>query len=371
MSSNVYADAMAEAYQRLDRLGYERGEMEFANHGPMAAEALSTLGFGAEVASWVEDYKRRMAHHDPPEPRFRIDPADEQSWREALGRFERAGDWEELFRREVADRPWRDVLAQWWPRLVPGMLAALTHGLIRTAHAIRCLTATEHPGSATTELARGLAYWAARYAALPGAVSFTGGQTLAEAIAGLSRTPPHDAESGGSRLAKLQNTPGYAEALHALSPLAAGARLSEMTSTFAGVNLAHPDGPPVPMIHGVTAPAAMRIALAHLPDDQHLPSVAAMWRVHVTMLLMFTRDTGAERESLDVAAGAELPSWHDLFGRALEHGDEHVIKFTEACYRENALQPDPRFAAAVQAALRRIPDRAAGGGAATVGKRGN
>jgi hypothetical protein len=89
------------------------------------------------------------------------------------------------------------------------------------------------------------------------------------------------------------------------------------------------------------------------------------------MLLMFTRDTGAERESLDVAAGAELPSWHDLFGRALEHGDEHVIKFTEACYRENALQPDPRFAAAVQAALRRIPDRAAGGGAATVGKRGN
>ncbi|KDO93473.1 hypothetical protein MAVA5_19270 [Mycobacterium avium subsp. hominissuis A5] len=29
------------------------------------------------------------------------------------------------------------------------------------------------------------------------------------------------------------------------------------------------------------------------------------------------------------------------------HGDEHVVKFTEACYRENALQPDPRFAAAV------------------------
>lgn len=39
------------------------------------------------------------------------------------------------------------------------------------------------------------------------------------------------------------------------------------------------------------------------------------------------------------------------------HGDEHVVKFTEACYRENALQPDPRFAAAVQTA--HAPDRAA------------
>jgi hypothetical protein len=51
----------------------------------------------------------------------------------------------------------------------------------------------------------------------------------------------------------------------------------------------------------------------------------------------------------------------------LVNGDEHVIKFTEACYRENAIQPDPRFAAAAQAALHRIPPRALGGGAATLG----
>ncbi|GBE66063.1 hypothetical protein MFM001_25250 [Mycobacterium sp. MFM001] len=343
----MYSDAMAEAYRRLDGLGYERGENDFANHGPMAAEALCALGFGDEVASWVEDYKRRMDHHDPPEPRFRIDPADEQSWREALGRFERAGDWEELFRRELADRPWREVLAQWWPRLVPGLLAALTHGLIRTAHAVRCLTAAAHPDDAAlTELARGLAYWAARYSLLPGEVAFAGERTIAEAIAGVGR--------GRSDLAQLEDSPGYAEALRALSPLDAGRRLSEMTSTFAGVYLAHPDGPPVPMIHGVTAPAAMRIALAQLPDELHDPSVAAMWRVHLAMLAMFTRDVGAEAQSLEIASRAGLPSWRDLFGRAAENGDEHVIKFTEACSRENALQPDPRFPAAVQAALDRI-----------------
>jgi hypothetical protein len=366
MPSNVYADAMGEAYERLDGLGYERGDgVEFANHGPMGAEALATLGFGAEATSWVETYKRRMPHHDPPEARFRIDPSDEQCWREALGRFERAGDWEDLFGRELADRPWRDVLAQWWPRLVPGMMAGLTHGLIRTAHAIRCLAATEHPGSAVTELARGLAYWAARYTLLPGDVAFTGRHTIAEAVAGLSRIPLDDAQRGGrSRLANVQSAPGYAEALAALSPLAAGLRLSEMTSTFAGICLAHPDQPPVPMIHGVTAPAAMRIALAHLPDDQQMSSVAAMWRVHVTLLLMFTRDTGAEQQSLVIASDVGLPSWQDLFGRALAHGDEHVIKFTEACYRENALRPDPRFAAAVQTAIRRILEY---GGAVAMG----
>jgi Questin oxidase-like len=314
----------------------------------MAAEALCTLGFGDEVASWVEDYKRRMTHHDPPEPRFRLDPSDERSWQEALGRFDRAGDWEELFRRELADSPWREVLARWWPRLVPGLMAALTHGLIRTAHAVRCLAATERPDDlALTELARGLAYWAARYTTLPGEVS-SGEQALAEAVDRLSRTPTP------SRLADLQSNPSYVETLSALRPLPAPRRLSEMTSTFAGVYLAHPEIPPVPMIHGVTAPAAMRIALAHLPDEQQIPSVAAMWRVHVALLLMFTQDAGTERDSLGAASGGGLPSWHDLFGRALENGDEHVIKFTEACYRENALQPDPRFPAAVQAALDRI-----------------
>jgi hypothetical protein len=343
-SSNVYGDGMAEAYERLERVGYERGEREFANHGPMSAEALCTLGFGGEVASWVEDYKRRMTHHDPPEPRFRLDPSDEQSWREALGRFDWVGDWEELFRRELTESPWREVLARWWPRLVPGLMAALTHGLIRTAHAVRCLAASERPHDlALTELARGLAYWAARYTALPGEVALTGERTIAEAIAVLSRDHSDPGDS-----------PGYVEALSALRPLGAGRRLSEMTSTFAGVYLAHPEVPPVPMIHGVTAPAAMRIALAQLPDEQHVPSVAAMWRVHVALLLMFTQDTGAEGDSLAAASGAGVPSWQDLFGSALENGDEHVIKFTEACYRENALQPDPRFPAAVQAALDRI-----------------
>lgn len=370
MSANIYASAMAEAYERLDGLGYERGDnLELANHGPMGAEALTTMGFGTEVASWVEDYKSNVTHHDPPQSRLRIDASDEASWRPALGQFDRAGDWEELFARELADRPWRDVLSSWWPRLVPGLMAGLTHGLIRTAHAVRCLTATDHPKDlALQELSRGLAYWAARYNPLPGEVELAGRDTVAEAVGELSRLPP-DGPRGGARLARLRDDPAYLRAVRALSPLTAGRRLSEMTTTFAGVYLGHPEAPPVPLIHGVTAPAAMRITLGQLPASQHDAGVAAMWRVHLALLLMFTSEVRAERESLANASDAEPLSWQELFGRALVHGDEHVVKFTEACYRENAIQPDPRFAAAVQAAWRRIPSRALGGGAATVRRR--
>lgn len=356
MPANVYADAMGQAYDRLVGLGYERGERDFANHGPMGAEALCTLGFGGEVAAWVEDYKRRIAHHDLPQRGFGLDAADEPSWRAALGRFEKVGDWEEMFARELAEQPWRDVVTTWWPRLLPGLLAGLTHGLIRTAHAVRCLSATEYPKDlALQELSRGLAYWAARYRPLPGEVVLTGSATVDEAVAALDR--PGADRAGGPRdmLAGLADDASYLRALSAVGPLAAGLRLSDMTTTFAGIYLGHPEVTPVPLIHGVTAPAAMRLVLAVVPGDLHAMSVAAMWHAHVVLLMMFTRGPGAERQSLHDASRAELPSWGDLFGRAVDHGDEHAIKFTEACYRENALQPDPRFAHAARAALQRIP----------------
>jgi hypothetical protein len=358
MATSVYADAMGEAYERLRGLGYERGELDFANHGPMGAEALCTLGFCHEVTSWLERYKHRVAHHDPPSPRFRLDGADETSWRAALGHFTRVGDWEELFARELAEAPWREVLTRWWPRLLPGLLAGLTHGLIRTAHAVRCLSATDQPERlALQELSRGLAYWAGRFRPLPGSVTLSGEHSMAEAVAGISRLAPDRPANPGARVSVLNHHPAYGQALSALGPLAVTRRLSEMTTTFAGVYLAHPEVAPVPLIHGVTAPAAMRLVIGQLPDHLRAASVAAMWQVHVALLLMFTSSSSGERESLHNAAVAAAPSWQELFGQALTHGDEHVIKFAEACYRENALQPDPRFAYAAHAAAQRIGAR--------------
>src|SRR5262249_11403962 len=132
-----------------------------ANHGPMAAEALVVLDRPDAVVPWVEAYRRRLL----PRPSGRR-PIDPKAWREALGDEPRVGDWIVFFDRQVDERPWRDVLVEWVPRLSPGVIAAAFHGVIRTAHATRSLGAAETPAR-RRELAEGLAYWAATYEALP------------------------------------------------------------------------------------------------------------------------------------------------------------------------------------------------------------
>ncbi len=373
MPSVSYSDAVNDALERMDDLGYERGQgVDLANHGPMAAEALALLGQEDEVARWVGRYRKAMEHHEPPAARFALDAADESSWRPALGTIGRAGDWERLFVRELAEAHWRDVLARWWPRLLPGLFAGLTHGLIRTAHAVRGLYAAgEKPTPLQlNELARGLAYWAARYTELPGTPALRGSHGLSTAVETLPRTVP-DGPMGPDtvlrRLATLDEVPVYGEALGWLAPEQAPRLLSEMTLQFADVYLGHPEVYPVPLVHGVTAPAAVRIVLPHLPQALHEPTLARIWQVQTAFLLAFTVDRRGEGTTAWRSEVADLPPVDELGARAAEHGDEHVIKFTEACLREYALRPDPRYPAAAFAAQRRIVPLDAGGGVGGVG----
>lgn len=364
MPSISYSDAMNDALERMDDLGYERGVgVDLANHGPMGAEALCVLGHGDEVARWVEDYRVSTPHHEVPAARFALDPADEADWRSALGTFGRAGDWERLFERELAESPWRDVLARWWPRLLPGLLAGLTHGVIRTAHAVRNLYGSPRPNARQlTELARGLAYWAAKYQGLPGEARLTGTHDFASALAQVPRESVGSAGGPGSVKGRMRvfdvltDHAGYAAALERLAPDEPTRLLSEMTAEFAGVYIGHPEVPPVPLVHGVTAPAAVRIVLPHLPPGLHEPSVAALWKVHAALLAVLTKDRRGERpEEWRVQEPEAAPTFAELSARAVEHGDEHVVKFTEACAREYALRPDPRYPAAAHAAQRRLP----------------
>ncbi|MGW7004699.1 questin oxidase family protein [Streptomyces sp. NPDC054933] len=368
MPSVSYSDAINDALERMDDLGYERGQgLDLANHGPMGAEALALLGQEDEVARWVRRYRRAMEHHEPPAARFALDPADESSWRPALGAFHRAGDWERLFARELSQAHWREVLIRWWPRLIPGLFAGLTHGLIRTAHAVRGLyAAADKPTRLQlNELARGLAYWAARYTELPGHPRLRGPHDLNAAVAALPRV----AQEGGlrpdtarHRLDTLDELPGYNESLEWLAPEQAPRLLSEMTVQFADVYLGHPEVYPVPLIHGVTAPAAVRIVLPHLPHELYEPTLAQLWQVLTAFLLAMTTDRRHEGADAWRSQIPDLPPMGDLGARAAEHGDEHVIKLTEACLREYALRPDPRYPAAAFAAMQRIARLDAGGG---------
>ncbi|WP_069161857.1 questin oxidase family protein [Nocardia altamirensis] len=363
-----YHDAVNDALERLDDLGYERnlGGGDLANHGPMGAEALAVLGHGDAVPGWIEIYRNAAPHHEPPVPHQRLDGADETDWRAALGDISRAGDFEELFVREIAADGWQAVLVRWWPRLLPGPMTGLTHGLIRTAHAVRGLAAAAQPTPIQLrELSRGLGYWAARFVDATWAGRLSGELAVPAALAAVPRLPepPSSPREGLARMRNPQSMPGYTAALTELALDHADRLISEMTANYAGVCIAHSgNGFPIPLLHGVTAPAAARLVLPQLPQHLHEPTLAALWQAQVTLLMMITTGSDGEGCALARAREAEPPAWDELIGRAVEHGDEHVIKFTEACLREHAMRPDPRYAWAVDIAQQQIerPDAETG-----------
>jgi len=347
MSGN---DALDEGLSRLAATGPEyRGGL--SNHGPMAAEALMRLGRADAVEHWLDGYLKRL--DEPPRPADRITDA---TWRDALGKKNRVADWEVYLRAQLAEEPWRGVLARWWPRLLPGVAAAATHGIIRTSHAARSLASLEQAGGQAAgqaparagdagqrsdELARALAYWAASYLELPGAARPTGHLDAADAIRAL---PLLDEEApGGSITARLKDgvprLPALGAAVAALRPPAdAGHDLSDLAGEFTRVFLSHGRRQPITFLHAVTAPVAAYSVLPLLPPQLARPTYDGLWQVDAALYAVH-----AGRITPEPLPAARPPAPDDLADRAVATGDEHAIKLTEACLRLHAQVPDPLF----------------------------
>jgi hypothetical protein len=185
------------------------------------------------------------------------------------------------------------------------------------------------------ELAQGLGYWAARYQSLPGSPRLAGG---ADSVAALSRLPRLDpaipSEGLGivGRLVSLRRLDGFAEGLDEWGPPPApDAALDDLIGAAARVLVARADAP-IAFCHTVTAPAAVRLVLPELPGELRRASVAASWQVVGAIVAAFA---SPRQEAESVAAEADAAGLLRTLGaRAIEHGDEHVIKLTEAAQRE-------------------------------------
>jgi hypothetical protein len=277
-----------EVYERMRATGPEFDGW-LSNHGPMAADALLRLESGADVHAWLDGYARRL--EEAPRPRWPIAAAD---WRSALGDPGRLGDWPAFFDRELAEQPWEQVLATWWPRLVPGALASATHGLIRTGHAVRALREEETPAR-LGELAQALGYWAARWVPAPDA----------RPPAGPVPAAPDDVPQALDRLVDGA-VDGYGR--------------------WAARS-------PVMLVHAATAPRAAALALPSLPRELWVPTHAA------AALTVGVLDA-AYRSTTPLPDGPAGVAVDELVARAAAHGDEHVLKFAEV---------------AVEAAARGVP----------------
>ena len=276
------AGTLDEAYERLHATGPEFDGW-LSNHGPMAAEAMVRHGHADRVHPWLDGYMRRLEEF----PRG-AGPIG-SSWRDALGDPRRIADWTAYFRREVTGQPWRQVLGTWWPRLLPGVAAAATHGVIRVGHATRALLQDGADADHLTELAHGLADWAARWQPVPGAAAAGspsgtaaagGGPAAADALAAVPRIAD---QSGGvrERLAQLAGLPGWPAALAAprlpASPEALKSWLAGLVDAAALAYLRFGHGNGVMLVHSATAPNAVLRTLPALDQRLWAPSVGASW----------------------------------------------------------------------------------------------
>jgi hypothetical protein len=328
-----------EAYQRLHATGPEFDGW-LSNHGPMAAEAMVRHGHAGEVHRWLDGYMRRLEEFP------RGSGPIGYSWRDALGDPRRIADWTAYFRHEVTEQPWRQALETWWPRLLPGVAAAATHGVIRVGHAVRALTDDGQDADHLTELAHGLAYWAARWQPVPGTPATEAppvtapapaDQTAAAgpaAVDALAAVPRIADQSGGirDRLARLAELPGWSAALAAPQfQTSAGALrswLAVLVDAAATRYLAYGHGEGVMLVHSATAPNAILRTLPMLDRRLWPPSVAAAWAAAAALTALYAPASPADPAGLpDPPAGPHAAE--ETFARAVEHGDEHVIKFAD------------------------------------------
>ena len=323
--------------EALDQISFAGAELVNgnANHGPMATEALFTMGREDAVLPWIDAYRSRLKYR--PSPSLAIPRED---WREYLGDRERLGDWIVLFENELSEAPWQEVVRRWVPRLAPAVMAAATHGLIRTAHAARSLSLADTP-QRRSELAQGLGFWAARYYSLPGAPSAdNAGLAPRTALDRVERLHDETFEGVGSiseQIRGLEDHPEFAPVINLADTSGDLSRfISDTTATFAGVYLANSSNL-VAFVHTVTAPSALRLLAPYLDEADARVAARYAWQACAAVYAWFSHRPAPPVEHLEAPSG----DLDDLIDRAVTAGGAHSIKLTEACLREYAVNPHP------------------------------
>jgi hypothetical protein len=255
------------------------------------------------------------------------------------------GDWERAFAVELAEAPWRDVVRRWVPQLAPGLMAAATHGWLRTAHAVRALQANETP-ERLSELARGLAYWAARYQEVAGPSVPSGALT---AVAGIAALPARHLANDGLIFEVVRGLDGDEEFAAAVGAVD-GTTLDVDTLLTAAAGRVLGGGAtaaPIVYVHTLTPTAVIRGVEPLVDRSVGGLVLGCAWRAVAALVTAYPAPAPeAPAEPGDVDADA-------VVDRAVSGGDEHAIKVAEAAFGPDA-GGDPAVRAAAAALVARL-----------------
>jgi Questin oxidase-like len=330
------------------------------NHAPMVVETLCALGRSDAVLPWIEAYRPRLT----PRPAAGKS-VDWSRWPAHLGRRDSFADWGQLFAAELADAPWRAVLDRWALRLAPGYSAAAAHGAIRVGHAARGLAEAE-TRVRLRELADALASWAASYSTLPeapaAALDRPASNSLSPraAIAALAVVPPDRRPAGNITIAlnRLADFPDFAAAID-LADLGGDLddRIAELAELFARIFLANARDTRtfIVFVHAVTAVHALGNIAPHVGDAAAHALARYAWQTGCGLYAAFGGGGIADVADADVEDGDADP--RGLVDRAVANGDEHAIKFAEACLARHKIAPSPAYLVAIGHALALVTRR--------------
>ena len=325
---------MSNLDEALER--FHHADLEYAgglaNHGPMGAEALERLGHQALIPAFLGLYASRLP---PAESGSALSDSEAKV---SLGDPSRGADWVATFEARLDGADWRAVVASSVPELMPGVFAGAGHGLLRTAHAVRSLERDDSP-LRRRELARGLAYWSARYQPLPGrpGCGATPVRDLAEHFSSWPLVGEPESRSGmffeGVR--RLDSFPAFPAAVERFErPRAAelSVFLSSLCRLAASTYLAHPDSR-IPYVHALTIPSAMRLVAPLLDEQEACLGAAYAFQAMSAMHSIFGEGKIPEEPEDEVARVAE--DWDEIRYHAACSLQEHAIKMVEACWRED------------------------------------
>ena len=125
--------------------------------------------------------------------------------------------------------------------------------------------------------------------------------------------------------------------------------ISNLTGTFAGAYLANEKNL-IAFVHTVTAPSALRTLVPYLEEADAWLAARYAWQACAAIYSWYS--LSSPLGTIDIAES--LGDHHELIDRAVATGGAHSIKFTEACLREFAINPNPVYLVAAKDVSERV-----------------
>jgi len=273
-----------------------------ANHGPMAVEALVSIGVPTSIASFVEHYRHRL---EPATHIVEPAPVDWQAW-----------------------------LAPQLVQLVPHAANLAGHGLLRVAHAVRGIERAEATGAASLnqrhELAAAVEYWRSGGAGLPSPVALTGAVPISEWLGTVEHLPPAERADGllTLTLAAAADTPGFVNGLERVAASANPAATLDLVGLAAADAFARNQATSAfALLHGATVSNMARVLLAHLDEAGQRRLESAVVGFVAAAVIGFDDGPGAAARTED---SGDLDV-EGLAQAAAATNEDHTITFADAC----------------------------------------